>query len=194
MKEGLNMHYPYVSKTGAGDFPTPAPFPAPAPFPDLATPASAPLQFSAEPSPRPTALPSTPAETNPEPPLVNPIEYTGPETPFGSTGIPIVTPEPPHFSVPSNPLLPPEYKEILSYENLQYLNGFLRTQIGKECMVMMTVGASGNVISRIGFLIGIGINYLLLQDSCSETIFVCDFYSVRMVQILGNRCPLNLLI
>jgi len=135
-----------------------------------------------------TGIPSQPA------PLVSPIEYAGPEVPFGSTLMPIVTPEPPHFSVPSNPLLPPQYKEILSYENLQYMNGFLRTQIGKECMVVSALGASGNVVSRIGYLIGVGINYLLLQDGCSESIMAIDFYSIHLVQIMGKRCPVNLAI
>ncbi|HZK01967.1 MAG TPA: hypothetical protein VFC96_03790 [Anaerovoracaceae bacterium] len=112
--------------------------------------------------------------------------------PFVGTPIPIVEPEPPHFSVPSNPLLPNEYKEILSYENLQYMNGFLRTQIGKECMVVSALGASGNVVTRIGYLIGVGLNYLLLQDGCSESIMVIDFYSIHLVQLMGKRCPVNL--
>lgn len=72
------------------------------------------------------------------------------------------------------------------------MNGFLRTQIGKECMVVSTLGASGNVVSRIGYLIGVGINYLLLQDACSESIMVVDFYSIHLVQIMGKRCPVNL--
>ncbi|GAB1477151.1 hypothetical protein MASR2M70_19870 [Bacillota bacterium] len=140
-------------------------------------------------NPIPVQKPAT--EKNP---LVQTIEFTGTESPFGSTGMPVVAPKPPHFSVPSNPLLPGEYKEIISYENLQYMNGFLRTQIGKECMVVMTLGASGNVVSRLGYLIGVGINYLLLQDSCSEGIIVCDFYAIHLVQIFGKRCPVNLFI
>ncbi len=129
-----------------------------------------------------------------QPPLVQTIEYTGPESTFGTTGIPIVTPSPPHFSVPSNPLLPLRYKEILSYDNLQYMNGFLRTQIGKECMVTMSFGSSGSAVTRLGYLIGVGINYLLLQEPCSEAIIVCDFYSINLVQIFGKRCPVNLLV
>ncbi len=153
----------------------------------------APLQPA---TPQPVQLqPATPQPVEPTPfPLVRTVEFTGPEAPIGSSPIPTVIPPPPHFSVPSNPLLPEEYKEILSYESLQYMNGFLRTQIGKECLVMMVLGASGNVISRLGYLIGVGVNYLLLQDPCSEEILVCDFYSVRMVQLLGKRCPVNLLI
>ena len=42
-----------------------------------------------------------------------------------------VLPNAPEFQVPNNPLLPPGYQEVINYENLQYMNGFLRTQIGK---------------------------------------------------------------
>ncbi|HPZ59696.1 MAG TPA: hypothetical protein PK645_04040 [Bacillota bacterium] len=102
-----------------------------------------------------------------------------------------MVPPPPHFAVPSNPLLPEQYKEILSYESLQYLNGFLRTQIGKECLVAIDFG-SGNTVSRFGYLVGVGLNYLLLQDPCSNEILACDFYSVRLVEFLGKRCPIDL--
>lgn len=125
-------------------------------------------------------------------PLVQTVEFAGQETPFTGSPVPTVVPSPPHFSVPSNPLLPEHYKEILSYESLQYMNGFLRTQIGKECLVTMDFGGGGASLSRFGYLVGVGLNYLLLQDSCSNEILVCDFYSVRLVELLGRRCPVDL--
>lgn len=163
--------------------PTPAVPPAPPIFPAPVRPA--------------TPVPITDQEPRPsgtQPPLVRPVRFEGPETPLVSTGVPTVIPEPPHFLVPSNPLLPPEYEEILSYDSLQYMNGFLRTQIGKECLVSLSVGTSGSVLSRLGYLIGVGLNYLLLQDACSNEILVCDFYSVKLVQILGERCQPNIFI
>jgi len=179
--------FPFGTSPGALTQPTqPGPSAPPAPPPAFPTPVQP-----------PTPIPIVNEENPPagtEAPLVRPVRFEGPETPFVSTGIPTVIPEPPHFLVPSNPLLPPEYEEILSYESLQYMNGFLRTQIGKECLVSMTVGTGGSVLSRLGYLIGVGLNYLLLQDACSEEILVCDFYSVRLVQILGKRCPPNILI
>lgn len=126
--------------------------------------------------------------------LVQPVEINVTETPLSATGEPTVIPAPPHFQVPSNPLLPGEYKEILSYDNLQYMNGFLRTQIGKECMASMSIGTAGTFASRLGYLVGVGINYFILQDPCSEEILVVDFFSLRMIQFFGKRCPVNLLI
>lgn len=158
--------------------PIPTPIPTPAPAPTTQVPAPTPATVTYETQRR----------------LVEPIEIEGLETPVGGSILPIVQPKPPHFSVPSNPLLPAEYHEILSYENLQYMNGFLRTQIGRECIVSLAIGTGGTVAARLGYLIGVGVNYILLQDSCSEEITVCDFYSIRLVQILGKRCPVNLLI
>jgi hypothetical protein len=187
------MHYPYYpedlmpSREKNDDFPAPAMAQNPPAAPNI-------INVPNMPSvPRAPSAPNIPG-TPPNQGLVRTIEYEGPASPFGSTGIPTVIPEPPHFSVPSNPLLPERYKEILSYEDLQNMNGFLRTQIGKECMVVSALGASGNVVSRLGYLIGVGLNYLLLQDSCSEAIMVIDFYSIHLVQIMGKRCPINLLI
>lgn len=119
--------------------------------------------------------------------LVTPVPpEMGPET-MAPGLLPMVTPPPPNFAVPSNPLLPSEYKEVITYDNLQYMNSFLRTQIGKPCSVEFLVG-TGGLASRIGFLIGVGINYILLQDSCSGEILVCDFFSVRFVRFFGRYC------
>lgn len=125
------------------------------------------------------------------PPLVQTVVFEDPDTVITGSPIPTVVPSPPHFSVPGNPLLPQEYKEILSYESLQYMNGFMRTQIGKECLVTMEFGG-GASFSRFGYLVGVGLNYLLLQDPCSNEILVCDFYSVRLIELLGRRCPVDL--
>ncbi|MGI6734538.1 MAG: hypothetical protein ACOX4J_10325 [Anaerovoracaceae bacterium] len=56
----------------------------------------------------------------------------------------------------------------------------------------MDFGGGGASLSRFGYLVGVGLNYLLLQDSCSNEILVCDFYSVRLVELLGRRCPVDL--
>ena len=48
---------------------------------------------------------------------------------------PMVLPNSPTFTVPANPLLPPEYSEVLDYNALQYLNGIFRTQIGRYVRV-----------------------------------------------------------
>lgn len=103
------------------------------------------------------------------------------------TGLnPVVTPNPPQFAVPTNPILPSEYHEVISYEGLQYLNGFLRTQIGKFCFIEFLFGSSG-LATRYGVLVGVGINYILLENPSSHELTVADFYSIRYVEIISTE-------
>lgn len=136
-------------------------------------------------------VPTTPAAptggTNPNPspsttPGLTPPTTTRPSGPTapGNPLMPEVIPNAPLFTVPTNPLLPPEYQEVLSYDSLQYLNGFLRTQIGRYCDVQFLVG-SNTTETRSGMLIGVGINYILLQDPESKEVIACDFYSIKFI-------------
>lgn len=88
----------------------------------------------------------------------------------------------PSFNVPSHPMVPPEYEQTIDYDSIQYMNGFLRTQIGRYVRVEQLIG-SGNTEERFGFLVGVGNNYLLLQDISDGNILVVDFYSVKFVYI-----------
>lgn len=140
----------------------------------------------------PTAI--EPPETipgQPDPPLVQDsisgaLGSGGSGTVSAGTGsgvIPApVLPEAPQFPVPNNPLLPPGYQEFISYENLQYLNGFLRTQIGKYMRVEQLVG-SNMIEERYGYLIGVGINYILLQELGTGNVSALDYYNIKYVHI-----------
>ncbi|MDD6043971.1 MAG: hypothetical protein PUB87_09560 [Eubacteriaceae bacterium] len=101
----------------------------------------------------------------------------------GSSVIPeTIIPNAPTFRVPSNPLLPPEYQEVLSYDNLQYLNGFLRTQIGKYMRVEQLVG-SNTIEERYGYLVGVGANYIILQELSTNNVMALDYYNIKLVYI-----------
>lgn len=95
--------------------------------------------------------------------------------------IPEVSPaSAPSFLVTANPLLPPEYKEVLDYNGLQYMNGFLRTQIGQYCQIEFLVG--NTIVVKAGNLIGVGLNHILLQEVDSGDIIVCDFYLIKFIK------------
>ena len=79
-------------------------------------------------------------------------------------------------------MVPPEYEQTIDYDSIQYMNGFLRTQIGRYVRVEQLIG-SGNTEERFGFLVGVGNNYLLLQDISDGNILVVDFYSIKFVYI-----------
>ncbi|MEG0924881.1 MAG: hypothetical protein RR313_09025 [Anaerovoracaceae bacterium] len=91
-------------------------------------------------------------------------------------------PESPSFGVPTNPLLPPGYQEVLGYGNLQYLNGFLRTQIGKYVKVEVVYGST-SVVEKSGYLVGVGINYIILQEFSTGNVLTIDFYSIKSAYI-----------
>lgn len=97
-----------------------------------------------------------------------------------------VLPENPQFQVPANPLLPPGYQEVLNYENLQYMNGFLRTQIGKYLRVEQLV-TSNQIEDRFGYLVGVGLNYILLQQAGTGNISAIDYYSIKYVYVYYNQ-------
>lgn len=66
-------------------------------------------------------------------------------------------------------------------ENLQYLNGFLRTQIGRRVTIDFLVG-SNTIISKSGFLLGVASNYILINELDTNDITTCDFYNIKFIR------------
>ncbi|MBQ4576780.1 MAG: hypothetical protein IJB07_03525 [Firmicutes bacterium] len=118
--------------------------------------------------------PITQPDYLPSPPMGDSVVPVNPQTPQ-------LFPNEPMFNVPPNPLLPPGYQEVLSYSNLQYLNGFLRTQIGNFCQVTIMIGTN-NTTERSGILLAVGINYILLMSEDSNEIETVDFYNIKFVR------------
>jgi hypothetical protein len=105
--------------------------------------------------------------------------------------LPRILPTSPNITVPANPLLPQAYSTVLDYESLQYLNGYLRTQIGKYVEAQFLFGSS-NTTTRFGKLIGVGLNYILIEDVITGDVVACDFYNMKFVrtyarELLQNR-------
>ena len=100
---------------------------------------------------------------------------------------PMVIPNSPKFKVPANPLLPEEYSEILDYNAIQYLNGIYRTQIGRFVRVEQLVG-SNTLQEYDGYLIGVGINYIILQEYSNNDIRIFDIYGIKNMYVYyGNE-------
>ncbi len=97
---------------------------------------------------------------------VNSLENSGQQTPI--------------FAVPSSPLVPPEYEQTIDYDSIQYMNGFLRTQIGRYMRVEQMIG-SDSTEDRYGFLVGVGNNYVLLQDISNGNVAIVDLYTIKYV-------------
>jgi len=61
------------------------------------------------------------------------------------------------------------------------MNGYLRTQIGHYVEVEFLVGST-NIVSRTGKLVGVGLNYILLEELMTGDITACDFYNIKFFQ------------
>lgn len=115
------------------------------------------------------------------PPYMTDVDGAQPGLQNSNSTLPEVIPNAPTFSVPANPLLPEGYRETLDYNAVQYVNGFYRTQIGRYVRVEQLI--SNTVETKEGFLIGVGINYILLQEAATGNIVVMDIYAIKNMYV-----------
>ena len=66
-------------------------------------------------------------------------------------------------------------------ESIQYLNGFIRTQIGRRITVTFLVG-SNLLEEKTGFLLGVGANYILINELDTNDLTACDFYNIKFIR------------
>lgn len=66
-------------------------------------------------------------------------------------------------------------------ESLQYLNGFIRTQIGRRVTIDFLIG-SGNLQSKTGYLLAVAQNYLLLNELDTNDVTACDLYTIKFIR------------
>ena len=92
----------------------------------------------------------------------------------------------PSIVTPQAPMTPNGYDEEISYDAIQSLNGFLRTQIGRYMRIEQLIG-SNTIQDRFGFLVGIGSNFILLQEITTGNIMVLDIFSIRLTYIYYSQ-------
>jgi hypothetical protein len=69
----------------------------------------------------------------------------------------------------------------MTVESLQYLNGFLRTQIGRRVLIDFLVGTN-TFLDKSGTLLGVGANYILIREAETDDIVACDFYNIKFIK------------
>ncbi|MDD3225591.1 MAG: hypothetical protein PHX70_12995 [Clostridium sp.] len=67
-------------------------------------------------------------------------------------------------------------------DDINYLQGYLKTQIGKRVRVQLLVG-SNSLQDRTGVLTEVGISFIILQDPTTKIRELCDMYSIKFVDI-----------
>lgn len=92
------------------------------------------------------------------------------------------TMENPSVILPKSPLAPNGYQEEIDNAAIQSFNGFLRTQIGRYMRVEQLV-TSDRTEDRLGFLVGVGSNFIILQDITTGNILVIDIFSIRLTYV-----------
>lgn len=65
-----------------------------------------------------------------------------------------------------------------------YLPGLLKNYIGQRIYVEFLVGTTGPLIDRLGTLLQVGTNYIMIQPSDTDDLQTCDLYSIKFVTIL----------
>ena len=68
-------------------------------------------------------------------------------------------------------------------ESIQYLNGFIRTQIGRRAQIQFLVGST-DIVEKDGFILGVGANYILINEIGTNDITACDFYNIKFIRFL----------
>ena len=70
--------------------------------------------------------------------------------------------------------------------NILYNQGWLTTQIGKYVKIEFLIGTS-MLIDREGILREVGISYVVLEESGTNDLVMCDIYSIKFVRIFRNQ-------
>lgn len=68
-------------------------------------------------------------------------------------------------------------------ESIQYMNGFIRTQIGRRVQIQFLMG-NAELIEKDGFLLGVGANYILINEIGTNDITACDFFNIKFIRFL----------
>ena len=106
--------------------------------------------------------------------MVGMRQETAPAQPMQSIGFPA--------SGGGMPISDLNQQQPISTESVQFLNGFLRTQIGNRVRVEFLVGTN-TYLEKSGKLMAVGANYIILQEAMSDDLLVCDFFNIKFVTI-----------
>lgn len=64
---------------------------------------------------------------------------------------------------------------------VEYLNGLIRTQIGRRASIDFLLGTSG-MVTKDGYILGVGSNYILINEVDTDDITACDFYNIKFIK------------
>lgn len=80
----------------------------------------------------------------------------------------------------SQPILEYNQPYPITAESIQYLNGFIRSQVGRNVSIEFLVGTN-QIVTKEGFLVAVGANFILLNQKGTNDILACDFYNIKFI-------------
>lgn len=119
--------------------------------------ASSPYTPAVQPTQMPTGVPTGPVYSSPVP-IQQSTTTPAPQVPITSDGI-----------IPETLL------------NTAFTQGYLRTQIGRKVKVEFLIGTN-MFVDREGTLMDVGASYIIIQESETDDLLLCDMYSIKFVK------------
>jgi hypothetical protein len=65
--------------------------------------------------------------------------------------------------------------------DIQFTQGYLKTQIGRHVKVEFLVGTS-MFIDKEGILVDVGTSYIIIRETETDDLLLCDMYSIKFVR------------
>lgn len=71
-------------------------------------------------------------------------------------------------------------------QNIEYTQGWLTTQIGKYMKFEFLIGTN-LFIDREGILKEVGISYIVIEESGTNDLVMCDIYSIKFAKVFRDQ-------
>lgn len=68
------------------------------------------------------------------------------------------------------------------FQGLEYIQGYLRTFVGKYMKIEFLVGTN-SLVDREGVLLEVGVSYVVLREAQTDDNLMCDIFSIKFVRV-----------
>lgn len=65
--------------------------------------------------------------------------------------------------------------------DIQFTQGYLKTQIGRHVKVEFLIGTS-MLVDREGTLVDVGTSFIIIRETETDDLLLCDMYSIKFVR------------
>jgi len=87
--------------------------------------------------------------------------------------------------MPLTPQMPvqdiPQSGMPLGVMDIEFTQGYLRSQIGSKVKVEFLIGTN-MLIDREGTLLDVGVSYIIINETETDDLLLCDIYSIKFVR------------